>query len=136
MARPTVSTSHSPGSAQRTTGPATPAEARDAARTFLSALVPRPSRENAENVVLVVSELVTNAVRHAGGAIALRFAADRSTLHVSVRDPSPDPPRERPPDLTGYEGGFGWPLVRHLARSVSVIPCVDGGKDVCVALPR
>ncbi|MGW1864586.1 ATP-binding protein [Streptomyces mauvecolor] len=136
MARPSAATGPPPGSTVGTTVPATPAQARDAARAFLSTLAPRPTRESAENVVLVVSELVTNALRHAGGATALHFAADRSTLHISVRDPSPVPPRERPPDLRGYEGGFGWPLVHHLARSVAVMPCGDGGKSVCVALPR
>uniref|UniRef100_A0AAU2UWY5 ATP-binding protein n=1 Tax=Streptomyces sp. NBC_00003 TaxID=2903608 RepID=A0AAU2UWY5_9ACTN len=136
MARPLAGTGPPPGSALRSTGPATPAQARDAARAFLSTLAPRPTTESAENVVLVVSELVTNALRHAGGATALDFAADRSTLHISVRDPSPVPPRERPPDLRGYEGGFGWHLVRRLARSVAVTPCGDGGKSVCVALPR
>ncbi|WP_053728078.1 ATP-binding protein [Streptomyces sp. WM6378] len=136
MARPSADTGPLPGSALRSTGPATPAQARDAARAFLSTLAPRPTREAAENVVLVVSELVTNALRHAGGATALDFAADRGLLHISVRDPSPDPPRERPPDLRGYEGGFGWHLVRHLSRSVAVMPCGDGGKSVCVALPR
>ncbi|AYG78945.1 hypothetical protein DWB77_01054 [Streptomyces hundungensis] len=136
MARPPASTGASPDTVELTTGPATPAEARDEARTFLSALAPLPSRESAENVLLVVSELVTNALRHAGGATALRLAADRRSLHISVRDPSPEPPHERVPDLRGYEGGFGWPLVRKLARSVAVTPSLDGGKNVCVALPR
>ncbi|MFF3977916.1 ATP-binding protein [Streptomyces sp. NPDC001828] len=136
MARPPASTGASPSALHLGTGPATPAQARDEAHSFLSALVPRPSRESAENVLLVVSELVTNALRHAGGATALRFAADRSLLHISVWDSSPEPPRERTPDLRGYEGGFGWVLVRRLARSVAVTPCAEGGKSICVALPR
>ncbi|MFG2721239.1 ATP-binding protein [Streptomyces sp. NPDC048416] len=136
MASPPATTGPPPDVAQRATGPATAAQARDAARAFLAALVPRPSNENSENVVLVVSELVTNALRHAGGATALHLAADRGALHVSVRDPSPEPPRERRPDLRGCDGGFGWHLVRCLARSVAVVPAADGGKNVCVALPR
>ncbi|MFE9534430.1 ATP-binding protein [Streptomyces sp. NPDC006691] len=136
MARPSASTGASPSAAHVGTGPATAAEARDEARAFLRALAPRPSRESAENVLLVVSELVTNALRHAGGATALRFAADHSLLHITVRDPSPEPPRERTPDLRGHEGGFGWVLVRNLARSVAVTPCGEGGKNICVALPR
>lgn len=136
MARPLAGTRPAAACAVRATSPATAAEARDAARVFLAALAPLPSRECAENVVLVVSELVTNALRHAGGVTALRFAADGGTLHVSVRDPSPVPPGERPPDLSGYGGGFGWPLVRHLAREVTVTPSSDGGKDIRVALPR
>ncbi|MEU3370505.1 ATP-binding protein [Streptomyces sp. NPDC006660] len=136
MARPPANTGPPPGLVAPDTGPATAAEARDTARAFLATLVPRPSKETIENVVLVVSELVTNALRHAGGATALRLAADHSTLRVSVRDPSPVPPQERVPDLRGYEGGFGWLLVCHLARSVAITPIADGGKNICVALPR
>ncbi|MEV6042004.1 MULTISPECIES: ATP-binding protein [Streptomyces] len=136
MARPPASTGASPSAAHVSTGPATAAQARDEARAFLSALAPRPSRESAENVLLVVSELVTNALRHAGGVTALLFAADPGLLHITVRDPSPQPPRERTPDMRGREGGFGWVLVRDLARSVAVTPCGEGGKNICVALPR
>ncbi|MCX5387193.1 ATP-binding protein [Streptomyces sp. NBC_00083] len=139
MARPPANTgtgSPPPGLEPADTGPATAAQARDTARAFLAALVPRPSNESIENAVLIVSELVTNALRHAGRATSLDLAADPSTLRVSVRDPSPVPPRERTPDLRGYEGGFGWLLVRYLAKSVAVTPAADGGKNVCVALPR
>ncbi|MEU9102677.1 ATP-binding protein [Streptomyces sp. NPDC048361] len=138
MARPpaTTGTGPPPGLTPSVTGPGTAAQARDTARAFLAGLVPRPSNESIENVLLIVSELVTNALRHAGGATSLDLAADPGTLRISVRDPSPVPPRERAPDLRGYEGGFGWLLVRYLAKSVAVTPAADGGKNVCVALPR
>ncbi|MET9365977.1 ATP-binding protein [Streptomyces sp. NPDC006632] len=138
MARPpaTTGTGSPPDLDPSVTGPTTAAQARDTARDFLAALVPAPSKESIENAVLIVSELVTNALRHAGGATSLDLAADPATLRISVRDPSPVPPRERTPDLRGYEGGFGWLLVRYLAKSVAVTPAADGGKNVCVALPR
>ncbi|MGY5036175.1 ATP-binding protein [Streptomyces sp. 900116325] len=44
-----------------------PAGARDRARVFLDSLTRPLAREAAETVVLVVSELVTNALRHGGG---------------------------------------------------------------------
>ncbi len=52
--------------AHRTVRPATAGEARDATRAFLSNLAQAPGPETIDNVVLVVSELVTNALRHAG----------------------------------------------------------------------
>ena len=45
------------------------AEARETTRAFLEALdQPAVDPEAADTVVLVVSELVTNALRHGGGA--------------------------------------------------------------------
>ncbi|MCW7991717.1 ATP-binding protein, partial [Streptomyces platensis subsp. clarensis] len=40
------------------------ARARDRARSFLDGLMPALASEAADTVVLVVSELVTNALRH------------------------------------------------------------------------
>ncbi|ARF57219.1 ATP-binding protein [Streptomyces gilvosporeus] len=61
--------------------------------------------------VLLVSELVTNSLRHATGPIGVRMVLLSSgALLVEVSDPLPDPPRERtaaPDD----EGGRGLQLV-------------------------
>jgi PAS domain S-box-containing protein len=68
----------------------------------------------ADRAELLVSELVTNAVRHARGPVELRMVRGASLL-VEVTDPVPDPPRERtasPDD----EGGRGLPLVARLSR--------------------
>jgi anti-sigma regulatory factor (Ser/Thr protein kinase) len=111
-------------------------EAREAASAFLTRLRPAPSPEVAHSFLLVVSELVTNAIRYAGGTAVLRLTADRHTLSVAVEDSSPLPPQERIPDLTGRTGGFGWPMVQHLARSVYVYPQPYGGKVVRALLAR
>ncbi|WP_374986015.1 ATP-binding protein [Streptomyces fradiae] len=74
--------------------------------------------------VLLVSELVTNSVRHAEGPVGLRLTrlpapqdthTYRPALLVEVSDPVPDPPRARPagPD---DEGGRGLQLVACSAR--------------------
>ncbi|MEV0092667.1 ATP-binding protein [Streptomyces sp. NPDC050738] len=122
--------------AQRTTCPATAAQARNDMREFISELSPAPTPEFVDNAVLVVSELVTNALRHAGGLTTLQLAADRTTLEICVRDPSHTPPCERPPDLNGCGGGFGWPLVSFLCRTVAVSPAHHGGKYVRAVLIR
>jgi anti-sigma regulatory factor (Ser/Thr protein kinase) len=38
------------------------------------------------NVELVVSELVTNAIKHGSGPVGLRVDTDGTRVHVAVRD--------------------------------------------------
>ncbi|MGW6401088.1 ATP-binding protein [Streptomyces sp. NPDC055134] len=80
---------------------------------------------------LLVSELVTNALRHASGPIGvrlLRSAEPADTLRVEVSDPLPDPPLERVagPD---EESGRGLQLVAGSARRWGTRPG-DTGKTV------
>lgn len=97
------------------------ADARDAARAFLEGLrQPAVAPDAADTVVLVVSELVTNALRHGGGTCTLELTAHPDTIEVVVHDPSRHAPRMRTPDLNGGTGGFGWPMVNRLARATAV----------------
>jgi anti-sigma regulatory factor (Ser/Thr protein kinase) len=69
-----------------------------------------------ETAVLLVSELVTNAVRHARGtdAITLEMEAAGTWLRIEVQDADPRWPQPRTP--VGFEGsGFGFVLVAALA---------------------
>ncbi|MGW7467452.1 ATP-binding protein [Streptomyces xantholiticus] len=70
-------------------------------------------------VLLVASELVTNAVRHTAGWWRLRLTAGHDTLVIQMDDSSPQPPVAREPDFTGG-GGFGWHMVQRLACRVEV----------------
>jgi len=80
---------------------------------------------------LLVSELVTNALRHATGPIGVRLvlpARLEGVLLVEVSDPLPDPPRERiarPED----ESGRGLQLVASSSRRWGTRPG-DTGKTV------
>lgn len=112
------------------------AGARDSAREFLEGLVPAVAPETADTVVLVVSELATNALRHGGGACTLHLTARPDSIELAVHDPSPQVPRMRTPDLNGGTGGFGWPMVNRLARATSVTRQATGGKTVGALLPR
>ncbi|MFI5756438.1 ATP-binding protein [Streptomyces sp. NPDC051569] len=112
------------------------AEAREATYGFLAGLYPTPSAHTAQNLVLVVSELVTNALRHAGDVSSLRLRADRQSLQIVVDDPSSAQPQDRTPDLTGRTGGFGWPMIQRLAQRVTVRARPGGGKTIRAVLAR
>ncbi|KAK1179733.1 ATP-binding protein [Streptomyces sp. NBS 14/10] len=117
--------------------PTAVADARETARAFLEALrQPTVDPEAADTAVLVVSELVTNALRHGGGTYTLRLAAHPDTIEVAVDDPSSQAPRMRTPDLNGGTGGFGWPMVNRLARATAVTRQPSGGKTVSALLAR
>ncbi|MDQ1048347.1 anti-sigma regulatory factor (Ser/Thr protein kinase) [Streptomyces sp. V4I2] len=85
----------------------------------------------ADLAALLVSELVTNSLRHATGPIGVRLVrpADLGgVLLVEVSDPLPDPPRERvarPED----ESGRGLQLVAHSSRRWGSRPG-EAGKTV------
>ncbi|MFE9846973.1 ATP-binding protein [Streptomyces goshikiensis] len=112
------------------------AGARDSTRDFLEHLVRLLAAETADTVVLVVSELVTNALRHAGGTCTLDLTAHPDGIEVAVHDPSPQAPRMRTPDFNRGTGGFGWPMVNRLAYTIQVTDAPGGGKTVRAFLPR
>ncbi|OEJ29320.1 ATP-binding protein [Streptomyces agglomeratus] len=91
---------------------------------------PALAPDAADTVVLVVSELVTNALRHGGGRCTLELTAHPDTIEVAVHDPSRHAPRMRTPDLNGGTEGFGWSMVNRLARATAVCPRASGGKTV------
>ncbi|MEU1351176.1 ATP-binding protein [Streptomyces sp. NPDC005775] len=122
--------------ALRPAPPRRAAEARAAAKAFVAQLNPAPSARTAQNLLLLSSELVTNAIRHAGAVTTLAFEADSGALRVRVGDPDPAPPRSRVPDMTGRTGGFGWPMILQLAKKVTVRPLRGEGKIIVAVLAR
>jgi anti-sigma regulatory factor (Ser/Thr protein kinase) len=113
------------------------ADARETTRAFLEALrQPAVDSEAADTVILVVSELVTNALRHGGGTYTLHLTAHPDLIEVAVDDPSSQAPRVRTPDLNGGTGGFGWPMVNRLAHATAVTRRPSGGKTVSALLTR
>ncbi|MFJ2399327.1 ATP-binding protein [Streptomyces sp. NPDC087843] len=112
------------------------ADARESTREFLEGLVPAVAAKAAEIVVLVVSELVTNALRHGGGTCTLDLTAHPDSIEVAVHDRSSQAPRMRTPDLNGGTGGFGWPMVNHLTHATAVTCQAAGGKTVSALIHR
>ncbi|HEX6346071.1 ATP-binding protein [Umezawaea sp.] len=87
-----------------------------------------------DDAVLVTSELVENAVRHAKAAPSLRLELRPGQFAIAVRDDHPSPPRPRP--LTSDRpGGRGLPLVAALSKTWGVSPTPRGGKVVWAVLP-
>ncbi|MFF3728394.1 ATP-binding protein [Streptomyces erythrochromogenes] len=105
------------------------AEAREAARSVLAGLHTSPA--GVDNVLTVVTEMISNASRHAGGATDFQITARPGTVTVQVSDRSLSPPRIQPwaPD---QPGGFGWRLVNQLATTD--VHLHRGGKTVTATL--
>ncbi|WP_067279760.1 ATP-binding protein [Streptomyces jeddahensis] len=100
------------------------AAVRQHARTVLADWKLPP--DTTEDALLVVSELVTNAVTHARPQTVLRLAwtrlDGRRALRIEVTDGGPVSLAERPADLQPDEHGRGIPIVaalsaRHGVRS-------------------
>lgn len=79
-----------------------------------------------EAVVLVVSELVTNAVRHAPGPVELLLEADETSASVGVRDTS----AVHPELVAAYDGGGRGMLVVTTVATRWHVEEVPGGKVV------
>ncbi|WP_394436368.1 ATP-binding protein [Streptomyces sp. SGAir0957] len=94
------------------------AQARSFAETFLAQLTQEwcvdVDRRMAGDVLLVVSELVTNADRHAHGPYMLELEGTARQITIAVYDSSDTVPRRFPRD-PGRIGGHGLEIVGMLA---------------------
>lgn len=90
--------------------------------------------EQGEDLLLVVSEMVTNAVRHGAPPVELEVVADEDTVRIAVTDSSPTAPQARVADPDA-EGGRGMALVDVLCTEHGVRP-QPPGKEVWGALRR
>lgn len=107
---------------------------------WLPAATPE-GRERAEDVLLLVSEVVTNACLHAGGPeeLVLRHSAGaRGRLRVEVSDPSPERPHAHVPRSPGLPGGHGLMVLDRLAGAWGSVDKADGapGKVVWLEVSR
>ncbi|MEU8033240.1 ATP-binding protein [Streptomyces sp. NPDC049099] len=117
------------------TGVTSIGDARDAVASLLSRARPALARRSVQDAQLVVSELVTNAAKHAPGpcALCLELLPDAAALRITVTDTSAEPPRRRPPD-PGRVGGHGLHLVAMISRDLEVTR-LPRGKRVTVTVP-
>jgi hypothetical protein len=78
-------------------------------------------RAAAEDVLLVVSELVTNACLHAEGPDELLLACDNKVIRVEVSDRGTGEPAPRTPHRAGRPGGHGMFIVQRLCLDWGVV---------------
>jgi len=92
------------------------------------------SRDDADTVLLAVSELVTNALVHTDGQVRLDLTLLDNRVRVSVADSSPRTPVK--PTSIGWEatGGRGILLVEAMSDTWGTVP-VSGGKQVWAEVP-
>ncbi|MET9463778.1 ATP-binding protein [Streptomyces sp. NPDC006544] len=111
--------------------------ARDATRRFLrrAARTRAPTDpENTDAVLLIVAELISNAIRHTDGPCTLHLELHEDHIEIRVTDSSPDPPQPRPPHTDGT-GGWGWQLINHLTTHTHTQPAPNGGKTIYADTP-
>jgi anti-sigma regulatory factor (Ser/Thr protein kinase) len=105
------------------------------ARTWLSMFLREQGvpPELCGDAVLVMSELVTNALRHGLGDIVARASFTGGVLHLSVTDSGRELPQLQAVDV-GRVGGVGLHIVEKLSTlwGISAFP---GGKTVWAMMP-
>jgi anti-sigma regulatory factor (Ser/Thr protein kinase) len=100
--------------------PAEPQAAGRARWSVLDVLDGQVDRDTLTNVLLLTSELVTNAVVHGridGGEMRLYIALESSRVRVAISDPGPgfDPRSVKRPSYPLRGGGFGLLLLDKVA---------------------
>jgi len=91
------------------------------------------------NFVLAVNEIVTNAVRFAGGHGDLLLWRDQDSLWCRVVDDGPGVPERylhrSPPPKPGHIGSHGLWLARHICESVQIESDRTSGTRVLLRYP-
>ncbi|MET9803607.1 ATP-binding protein [Streptomyces sp. NPDC006368] len=116
-------------------------QARHAVRDLLKRQGVPLQDDAVQGLLLIVSELVTNAVRHAAllsPEVAVEVAIGPEWIRVSVEDNHPYRPKALETDA-GRTGGRGLLLVREITREAGGVCDVEhtatGGKIIWAALP-
>ncbi|GAA4012337.1 hypothetical protein GCM10022384_66380 [Streptomyces marokkonensis] len=92
--------------------------------------------EDVVDLLIVVSELVTNAIRHGDGLAGFEVRPTGEGVWIAVHDNNGLAPRAACAFPTRHHGsGYGWPLVARLARDIDVDRHPGGGKTISVLVP-
>jgi anti-sigma regulatory factor (Ser/Thr protein kinase) len=111
------------------------AEAPRVARTFVQEVVTRSGLDGmGSTLVLLTSELVTNAVRHGAGPLRIKVYVRDNEVVIEVMDSGPMLPQQRS-GAGDSDAGRGLTLVSLLSGSWGVEPHALG-KTVWCSVPR
>ncbi|SEK30078.1 ATP-binding protein [Streptacidiphilus jiangxiensis] len=111
--------------------PPHPRNVRHARRITRTALAAWGATELVDSAEMVVSELVTNAMRYGSGPVDLTLALSETGLRVSVTDEGTTLPTAREAGADAL-GGRGLQIVRLLAESWDVVVRLTGKTVTCV----
>ena len=104
------------------------------ARQFVADHAPPLPTETRDALLLLTSELVTNAVLHARTPIEVGITVAETSVLVTVHDLDLTRPEQQP--YEPREGGWGLGLVAGLAEESALEPHEEGGKTAWFRLPR
>lgn len=106
------------------------AQAPRLARRYLAEALPDISAHARDVVHLMVTETVTNAVRHGSGPVTMELLTTSAGVRVAVRDNGSRVPQQRTSSAL-EEGGRGLQIIAALATEWGVTPARTGsGKTV------
>ncbi|MFI1568795.1 ATP-binding protein [Streptomyces sp. NPDC020490] len=124
---------------QVTTAAAARAHARSVVREQWESAARTAREEDVIDLLLVVSELVTNAIRHGDGLAGFDVVAVPEGVRLTVHDNSDVVPGVAYGSgalPAGHHGsGYGWPLIIRLARDIVIETRDGGGKTISVLVP-
>ncbi len=103
-------------------------------REFVAEHAPALPPETYDALLLLTSELVTNAVLHARTPLVLGLTVTADSVLVTVHDLDLTRPEQQP--YVHREGGWGLSLVAALAEESAMEPHDEGGKTAWFRLPR
>ena len=104
------------------------------ARAFVREHAPPLEPDTTDVLLLLTSELVTNAVLHARTSIEVGITVADHSVVVTVHDEDLTRSEQQPYD--GREGGWGLALVRELSAASSLEMHPGDGKTAWFRLPR
>lgn len=104
------------------------------ARHFVADHAPPLPEDTRDALLLLTSELVTNAVLHARTPLEVGITVAERSVLVTVHDLDLALPQQRPYD--GREGGWGLGLVAALAEASDLVNHPDDGKTAWFRVPR
>ncbi|MFG2979039.1 ATP-binding protein [Streptomyces sp. NPDC048331] len=109
-----------------------PHEARQTAERLMAVRSSSCPRGVAGDILLIVSELVTNAIRHANGPYALTFTLEDGRAGIAVSDGSAELHRHHGGRQRLEPGGRGLKIIRALGADLFVSPCAHGKQVIAV----
>ena len=104
------------------------------ARTFVADHAPPLPQDTRDAMLLLTSELVTNAVLHARTPLEVGITVADDAILVTVYDLDLARPEQQP--CESREGGWGLGLVAAMAEESALEPHAEGGKTAWFRLPR